>query len=147
MSVVTIPLPKKNHDHPSMVAAFGILPGSLIDKEKMKLTLDKVKKEWQWDTAWGWDFPMCAMTAARLGEKELAVEFLLMDAVKNTYLPNGHNYQRPGLTVYLPGNGGLLTAIAMMVAGWDGVEQKEVVPGFPDNGKWNIQAEGFQVYI
>ncbi len=138
---------EKNHDHPSMVAAFGILPGSLIDKEKMKLTLDKVKKEWQWDTAWGWDFPMCAMTAARLGEKELAVEFLLMDAVKNTYLPNGHNYQRPGLTVYLPGNGGLLTAIAMMVAGWDGVEQKEVVPGFPDNGKWNIQAEGFQAYI
>ncbi|QGH32984.1 glycoside hydrolase family 65 [Gracilibacillus salitolerans] len=137
---------EKNHDHPSMVAALGILPGSLIKRETMKNTLFKVKEEWRWDTAWGWDFPMCAMTAARLGEAELAIDFLLMDAVKNTYLPNGHNYQRPGLTVYLPGNGGLLIAIAMMIAGWDGHANEEY-PGFPKNGEWNIQAEGFQTYI
>ncbi|MGP4040035.1 glycoside hydrolase family 65 [Gracilibacillus sp. D59] len=137
---------EKNHDHPSMVAALGVLPGSLIDRGTMKNTLLKVNEEWRWDTAWGWDFPMCAMTAARLGEAELAIDFLLMDAVKNTYLPNGHNYQRPGLTAYLPGNGGLLIAIAMMIAGWDGHANEEY-PGFPKNGKWNIQAEGFQTYI
>ncbi|SFL94045.1 hypothetical protein SAMN04487943_105183 [Gracilibacillus orientalis] len=137
---------EKNHDHPSMVAALGILPGSLINKETMKNTLFKVKDEWQWDTAWGWDFPMCAMTAARVGETELAIDFLLMDAVKNTYLPNGHNYQRPGLTAYLPGNGGLLIAIAMMVAGWDDHTSGDY-PGFPKNSKWNIEAEGFQSYI
>ncbi|MFC4402157.1 glycoside hydrolase family 65 [Gracilibacillus xinjiangensis] len=135
----------KNHDHPSMVAAFGILPGSLIDKKVMKNTLLRVKEQWQWDTAWGWDFPMCAMTAARLGESELAVDFLLMDAVKNKYLPNGHNYQRPGLTAYLPGNGGLLIAIAMMVAGWSECSDREY-PGFPKNN-WTIEAEGFQKYI
>ncbi|WP_208585511.1 glycoside hydrolase family 65 [Gracilibacillus suaedae] len=137
---------EKKHDHPSMVAAFGILPGRLIDKVTMKKTLLKVKNDWQWDTAWGWDFPMCAMTATRLGEAELAIDFLLMDAVKNTHLVNGHNYQRPGLTAYLPGNGGLLIAIAMMIAGWDG-HNGEIYPGFPKNGKWNVQAEGFQVYI
>ncbi|WP_018932155.1 hypothetical protein [Gracilibacillus lacisalsi] len=137
---------EKNHDHPSMVAAFGILPGTLIDNDIMKSTLFKVKDEWQWDTAWGWDFPMCAMTAARLGEAELAIDFLLMDAVKNTHLPNGHNYQRPGLSAYLPGNGGLLIAIAMMIAGWDD-HNGESYPGFPKDGKWTIQAEGFQTYI
>ncbi|WP_163582461.1 glycoside hydrolase family 65 [Gracilibacillus saliphilus] len=137
---------EKNHDHPSMVAALGILPGTLIDNDIMKNTLLKVKDEWQWDTAWGWDFPMCAMTAARLGEAELAIDFLLMDAVKNTHLPNGHNYQRPGLSAYLPGNGGLLTAIAMMIAGWDD-HNGERYPGFPKNGKWTVQAEGLQTYI
>ncbi|SER35525.1 hypothetical protein SAMN04487944_103154 [Gracilibacillus ureilyticus] len=135
----------KNHDHPSMVAARGMLSGTLIDEKIMKNTLNRVKVQWQWNTAWGWDFPMCAMTAARLGEPELAVDFLLMKAVKNTYLPNGHNYQRPGLTAYLPGNGGLLIAIAMMIAGWDGSGDGEY-PGFPKKN-WNIQAEGFQAYI
>ncbi|UOQ84896.1 glycoside hydrolase family 65 [Gracilibacillus salinarum] len=137
---------EKNHDHPSMVAAYGILPGTMINKEWMRNTLMKVKEEWQWETAWGWDFPMCAMTAARLGESELAVDFLLLDAIKNTHLTNGHNYQRKGLTAYLPGNGGLLIAIAMMVAGWDGAGNKDY-PGFPDNGQWKVEAEGFLPYI
>ncbi|WP_163538650.1 glycoside hydrolase family 65 [Gracilibacillus sp. YIM 98692] len=124
---------EKNHDHPSMVAALGILPGHLIDSEMMLQTLKKVKDKWKWDTAWGWDFPMCAMTAARLGESDLAIDFLLMDQVKNTYLVNGHNYQHDALTAYLPGNGGLLTTVAMMASKW----------GFPDNGKWKVEAEGF----
>ncbi|SFL43633.1 hypothetical protein SAMN04487943_101541 [Gracilibacillus orientalis] len=121
---------EKNHDHPSMVAAFGVLPGELIDQEVMLHTLHQVKEEWQWETAWGWDFPMCAMTAARLGELELAVDFLLMDQVKNTYSNNGHNYQHDALTVYLPGNGALLIAIAMMAT----------KTGFPEG--WAIQHEG-----
>ncbi|RCW77222.1 glycoside hydrolase family 65 [Saliterribacillus persicus] len=130
---------EKNHDHPSMVAALGVLPGNMIDKEKMRQTLYKVKDEWQWNTAWGWDFPMCAMTAARLGEGELAIDFLLMDQVKNTYLVNGQNYQHDALTTYLPGNGGLLTAVAMMAKGFSGSEKE--APGFPDDGSWKIELE------
>ncbi|GGF68782.1 hypothetical protein GCM10010912_12340 [Paenibacillus albidus] len=133
----------KNHDHPSMLGALGLLPGSLIDKEIMRNTLLKVKECWDWESAWGWDFPMCAMTAARLGEPELAVDFLLTDATKNTYLPNGHNYQRPGLWAYLPGNGGLLTAVAMMAAGWAGGEEREN-PGFPQDGSWSVEWEGLK---
>jgi hypothetical protein len=36
---------------------------------------------------------MAAMTATRLGEVELAIQALLMNTQKNTYLINGHNYQ------------------------------------------------------
>ncbi|WP_020619457.1 hypothetical protein [Paenibacillus daejeonensis] len=141
----------KNHDHPSMVGALGLLPGTLVDKTVMKNTLLKVKDSWEWDSAWGWDFPMCAMTAARLGEPALAVDFLLMEATKNTYLPSGHNYQRPGLSAYLPGNGGLLTAVAMMAAGWaDGAEATQGInqggPGFPSEG-WNVRWEGLKPWL
>ena len=66
--------------------------------------------DWQWADTWGWDYPLVAMTAARVGEPEIAIDALLMDTPKNRYHPNGHNYQRPGLTIYLPGNGGLLSA-------------------------------------
>jgi hypothetical protein len=41
------------------------------------------------------------------------------------------------LTIYLPANGGLLYATAMMAAGWDGAPKKSA-PGFPDNGQWNV---------
>ncbi|WEG14890.1 glycoside hydrolase family 65 [Pullulanibacillus sp. KACC 23026] len=135
-----------NHDHPSMVAALGLLPGHLIDSEMMRHTLKRVQTDWQWETAWGWDFPMCAMTAARLGEGDLAINFLLMDTTKNTYLPNGHNYQTPSLSCYLPGNGGLLTALSMMIRGWEGTEDQSL-PGFPRNGKWKIQWEGLHPMI
>jgi hypothetical protein len=63
-----------------------------------------------------------------------------MDTPKNRYLPNGHNYQRPGLSIYLPGNGGLLWATAMMAAGWDGAPNGNA-PGFPRRG-WNVRWEG-----
>jgi len=62
---------------------------------------------------------------------------------KNTYLPNGHNYQRDNLKIYLPGNGGLLTAIAMMCAGWDGAPDNNA-PGFPDNSLWKVKWEGLK---
>lgn len=52
-----------HHDHPSMVGAYGILPGTLVQPQTMHNTLQRIRQEWQWDTAWGWDFPMCAMTA------------------------------------------------------------------------------------
>jgi len=84
---------------------------------------------------------MTAMTAARLGEQKSAVDVLLMDVVKNTYLPNGHNYQTDGLSIYLPGNGGLLIAIAMMAAGWDNCPPIHA-PGFPQDGSWTVKWEG-----
>jgi hypothetical protein len=131
---------KFNHDHPSMLGAFGILPGKLIDKTLMRNTLLKVFSEWRWDSTWGWDFPMAAMTAARLGDGELAIQALLMDAQKNTYLPNGHNYQNYRLPLYLPGNGGLLTAVAMMAAGWENSPEIHA-PGFPNDGSWVVEYE------
>jgi hypothetical protein len=124
---------KWNWEHPAVLGALGMQIGSGIDPEVMRRTLKKVMAVWQWDRCWGWDFPMAAMTAARLGEGELAVQALLIDSVKNRYLPNGHVYQRANLTAYLPANGGLLAAIAMMV----------LCPGgFPRDGKWVVRSEG-----
>jgi hypothetical protein len=64
-----------------------------------------------------------------------------MDVQKNTYLPNGHNYQDGNLTIYLPGNGGLLSAVALMAAGWDGASETDT-PGFPKDGSWTVRWEG-----
>jgi hypothetical protein len=46
-----------------------------------------------------------------------AVEALLMPIRTNTHLPNGHNYQDARLRLYLPGNGGVLSAVALMCTG------------------------------
>ena len=45
------------------------------------------------------------------------------------------------LPVYLPGNGGLLAAVSLMAGGWDGADGP--APGFPDDGTWDVQCEGF----
>ena len=96
----------------------------------MKKTLLQIEKTWDWPSTWGWDYPLLAMTAARLGLPEKAIDFLLLDTPKNRYLANGHNYQRLNLPLYLPGNGGLLYAAALLAQ-----------TGFPKNSRWQIQQE------
>lgn len=131
-------------DHPVVTGAYGMLPLSpVIDTAVMGNTFRNIMNKWNWETTWGWDYPMLAMCAARLNDPESAVDALFMDAQKNTYLINGHNYQDKRLRLYLPGNGGLLTAVAMMAAGWDGAPDKPN-PGFPDNGRWNVKWEGLK---
>ncbi|HOP97850.1 MAG TPA: glycoside hydrolase family 65 [Verrucomicrobiota bacterium] len=134
---------KWTDDHPSVTAALGLLPGPGVDPQVMRRTLDWIWENWNWPDTWGWDYPMLAMCAARVGDPEKAVSALLLDTPKNHYGINGHNYQRPGLTIYLPGNGGVLYAAAMMAAGWDGAPERNA-PGFPDNGKWVVRWEGLR---
>jgi len=133
---------ERNRDHPSMLAAYGMLTGEMVDRETMRRTLRKVMKEWAWGDTWGWDYPMTAMTAARLGEPEMAIDALLLETPKNHHLTNGHNYQRPNLPCYLPGNGGLLYAVALMANGWKGASERKA-PGFPSDGSWTVRSEGF----
>ena len=65
---------KCRNDHPAVLGACGLLPyTSLYNMEKMKGTLDWVMKNWNWQTTWGWDYGMIAMTAARLGDPETAL--------------------------------------------------------------------------
>jgi hypothetical protein len=130
-------------DHPSVLAALGVLPGPGVDRDTMRATLHWISDNWNWPDTWGWDYGMVAMTAARLGEPERAVDALLLDTPKNFYRVNGHNHQRPGLTIYLPGNGSLLYATALMCAGWDGAPRKNA-PGFPDNGQWIVRWENLR---
>lgn len=135
----------RRRDHPSMLAAFGVLPDvGMIAPDTMGRTLDDVVRDWSWKDTWGWDYPMMAMTAARLGRRRQAVDFLLFDSPKNQYLANGHCWQADRLPLYLPANGGLLTTAAMMAAGWDGSEDFGDAPGFPDDASWKVKHEGLQ---
>lgn len=127
--------------HPCLLAPLGMLNGEMVNRSIMRRTLKKVLEVWNWPSTWGWDYPLMAMTAARLGLGEQAIDILLMKQEKNTFLPNGHNYQAGRLPVYLPGNGGLLYAIALMAAGWPGAPERRA-PGFPDNGRWRVRYEG-----
>jgi len=121
-----------------------MLDGSMVDRETMRQTLHQMMKDWDWSNTWGWDYPMMAMTAARLGEGGRAIDALLLDKPKNAYLANGHNPQIGAtLPLYLPGNGGLLYAVAMMAAGWDGGPPGNA-PGFPNDGMWVVKWEGLE---
>ena len=146
-----------NRDHPSFVAALGLLPGAGVDREVMRRTLHAVLGDWDLRQTWGWDFPMLAMTAARLNEPETAVSLLLGDAINFRFGlsgmtprvhvdptagddgPDGPGSRRDAET-YFPSNGALLLAVGMMAAGWDG--SSEPYPGFPRDGSWVVQSEG-----
>lgn len=126
-------------DHPSMLCALGVLPRTgKIDTGPMAATLDDVLADWDWSSTWGWDYPVIAMCAARLGRPEDAVAALLADRHKNETLPNGHNRQTDSLPLYLPGNGGLLAAVALMAGGWQFGPDRPA-PGFPEH--WRVRSE------
>lgn len=146
---------ESRHDHPSMLMALGVLPATdFVDHATMLRTLDAVLRDWDWETKiWGWDYPMIAMTAARLGRPDVAVDILLRDGPNNRYLPNGHcpqrsdEKQRPGqprreIAVYLPANGAFLSAAALILGGWDGANRPH--PGLPQDGAWTVRAEGWK---
>jgi len=130
--------PRLLSDHPIVAGISGVLPlTKLVDKRILSNSLDTIMKKWNWKSTWGWDFPMLAMSAASLGRSRLALDFLMMDTQKNSYLANGHNHQDARLAIYLPGNGGLLTAVAKMC-----IEDQ-----FPHDGKWNVRWENLGKYV
>lgn len=120
-------------DHPAVLGACGCLPDTyLYNKEKMAATLKDMMTNWNWMSTWGWDYGMMALAATRLGDAKTALDALMVDTQKNTYLKNGHNYQDGRLRIYLPGNGALLIAVAKMCTD----------NAFPKDGTWNVRWEG-----
>lgn len=128
-----------NFEHPGLIGVYGLLPGDGVDLPTMRRTAEKVFAGWQFDHTWGWDFPMLAMCAARLGNPSMAVDFLLSFGSRFEFddacLATG------GPFPYFPSNGGLLYAVALMAAGWDGAPERPA-PGFPADGSWTVRAEG-----
>ncbi|WP_429461026.1 hypothetical protein [Microbacterium sp. ZKA21] len=126
-------------DHPSLLGAFGFVPPTpLVDAPTMSRTLDMVLDEWDWNATWGWDYPLIAMCATRLGRLDVAFDSLLRPLPRNRHLSNGHNFQVPNrLPLYLPGNGGLLAAVAMLATDDDGRPRTDLPDG------WRLRAEGF----
>ena len=156
-----------DRDHPSFLAALGFLPGDGVDAETMRRTLAAVENDWDLRQTWGWDFPLIAMTAARLHEPQKAIDFLFLETKNNQFGlagmtprvhldehaedlvptqsidvgPDGPGYRRAAET-YFPSNGSLLFAVALMAAGWDG--EQTPYPGFPKDGRWIVRAEGLR---
>ena len=133
---------KRAWEHPDPVGVLGMLPP--IDGVDAKIATDTVAKvwaTWDWNRCWGWDFPWMAMAAARTGQPAIAIEALLKDSPRNQYDIQGINTGGP--CPYLPGNGGLLYAVALMAAGWEGAPGGNA-PGFPRDGSWKIRSEGLQ---
>ena len=129
-----------NNSHIDVIGPGAFLPNEGVDIEILRQTVEKAFEHWNMPSTWGWDFPWLAMAAARAGRPDLAVEALMMNVNKNIYSQCGINTGGPAAT-YFPGNGGLLYAVAMMAAGWDGAPDKHA-PGFPDDGSWVVRHEG-----
>ncbi|MCX5320025.1 hypothetical protein [Streptomyces sp. NBC_00120] len=141
-----------NTNHPDPVAPFGMLPGDGVDVETMRATTQKVRETWPVADLYSWDFPLLAMNAARLGDPDSAVEYLLHErfGFTGTGLPASGKSGVP--SPYFPAAGGLLYAVAMMCAGWRDSPggpagergrpgPRGVAPGFPDQG-WTVCWEG-----
>jgi hypothetical protein len=128
----------QNYSHPDPIGVYGMLPPiEGVDTNIAHSTVIEVWNTWNWNSssAWGWDFPWMAMAAARTSEPEIAIDALMDDSPANQYDTRGVNNGW-----YLPGNGGLLYAVAMMAAGWDG--SSGWAPGFPNDGTWTVKWEG-----
>ncbi|MDR1864519.1 MAG: hypothetical protein LBR08_03005 [Bacteroidales bacterium] len=130
---------KMNWEHPSLIGPGGMLPYDGADPDVVKKTVEKVWTTWNWNRCWGWDFPMMAMAAAKNDRPDIAVDVLLHASHKNGM--NKVGLSTGGPFPYFPSNGGLLYAVGLMAAGWDGAPDKHA-PGFPDDGSWNVRFEG-----
>ncbi|MGD0559830.1 MAG: hypothetical protein ABSA93_33290 [Streptosporangiaceae bacterium] len=132
--------PGPRYLRPAWLEAYSGIRGPLIDPVVMAATYERVAGDLrgagQTSNIWGKDFPMLAMTAARLERPAEAVDWLLFDAPRNRYSAAGFSNDW-----YLPGNGGLLWAVAMMTAGWDGGPSTDR-PGWP--ARWRVRHEGFR---
>lgn len=159
--------------HPMTSGLVGMLNGLAGDGGRRygitvasaNATSAAILANWSWGTpasspsVWGWDAPLLALSIARLEwSPESAVAALTLPFNKNLYNSQGANIGMGNGTVYFPGNGGTLLAIAGMAAGFDGgapgaqlraggagaVASDPRAPiGFP--AAWAAVTEGFNV--
>ncbi|KAK5132219.1 hypothetical protein LTR08_009279 [Meristemomyces frigidus] len=125
-------------DHQSMLGIYGWLPPQpgQFNLTIMQNTAEQVYERWNFTYSYGWDFPLVAMNAARLGDVESAVGFLLHPGFEF----DDAGYQVGGARVptpYMPGASALLWAVAMLAGGWGGSEGGQ----FPEG--WGAVGEGF----
>ncbi|MGN1347216.1 MAG: hypothetical protein ACI4V1_10565 [Eubacteriales bacterium] len=123
---------KQNYEHPDPVGVYGMLPPTeMVSRRIARNSLKKVWECWDKNRIWGWDFPWIAMCASRVNEPDIAVEAMLSLDVDEIGASGRGSYP------YLPANGAVLYAAAMMAVGANG----ETAPGFPKDGRWVVRAE------
>lgn len=129
----------------SMLLALGYLPQTpMVDRETMRRTFHTVTERNGVDKWVSWAMGQGALTAARLGEPETAVDIATNPAAPARFMPSGY-VRRPkdpdGAVAYLPVNSAFLCAVGLMAGGWDGAPAG-TAPGFPSNGTWKVRVEG-----
>jgi hypothetical protein len=109
----------------------------------MRETFNTIKKRNGSNTFVSWSMGKGAMTAARLGDQQTAIDILCNNSPEARFLNNGHvqRAKEPlGVPAYLPVNSSFLAAVALIAAGWDGAP-KVNAPGFPQDGSWRVRVE------
>jgi hypothetical protein len=138
-------LAKKGGLPSDMIMALGYLPQTdMVDKKIMAKTFHEIIARNGKKGFVSWSMGKGAMTAARLGEQQIAIDILCNDAPNARFLKNGHVQRAKdplGSPAYLPVNSSFLSAVALMAAGWDGAPNINA-PGFPQDGTWNVKWEG-----
>lgn len=121
-----------NTDHPSMLFSYGMY-SETVDRNVLRNSLKRFRETWDLLSMWGWDFAMLSMVYAKLGDMDEAYEMLLWPTGKNAYISNGHNAQlsRSDLPLYLPGNGSLLMAMALLRDSGSFAVKKEGIMSYP----------------
>jgi hypothetical protein len=129
-------------DKPAFMVTWlgGVIPDDGLDLKAMQNTLQAAAENGPGEESVTWGTAMFAMCAARLGERELAVNLLTGKTAEiNPFRVQGYTVRRPDQTpMYMPASGGWLSAAAMMAAGWDG--SKGYAPGYPKD--WKVRYEG-----
>lgn len=136
----------KGHFSSAMIMALGYLPQTpMVNTEIMKKTFDAIVARNGLQSFVSWSMGKGAMTAARLGEQQTAVDIVCNNSPQSRFSKSGY-VQRPkelksGTNpAYLPVNSSFLSAVALMAAGWDGAPDIRA-PGFPQNGTWHVRVE------
>ncbi len=132
----------------AMLMALGYLPKTpMIDEDIMRNTFNAIYERNGLPSFVSWSLGKGALTAARLGEQQKAIDIVCNDAPKAKFNKSGY-VMRPkeGLVcpAYLPVNSSFLAAIGLMAAGWDGAPEINA-PGFPQDGTWNVTVENMQI--
>ncbi len=58
-----------------------------LDTARMHRTFDWIEANWDWESTWGWDYPLMAMSATRLGLPDKAIDAHTYAGEKK-YLPS-----------------------------------------------------------
>ncbi len=137
--------PEKRAIPTSMLLALGYLPATpKIDVETARRTFSAINERQGTERWVSWQMGQGALTAARLGEPDTAIDILTNTAAPARFMPSGY-VRRPrdpdGAVAYLPANSAFLCALGLMAGGWDGAPAGPA-PGFPRDGQWTVRVEG-----
>lgn len=131
----------------AMLMALGYLPQTpMVDKTIMQNTFAAILQRNGVSSFVSWSMGKGALTAARLGDQEAAVNIVCNDSPKARFNKSGYVLRpKEGLDcpAYLPVNSSFLAAVALMAAGWDGAPAINA-PGFPQDGTWQVKVENLQ---